>query len=107
MSHAILEINSKQFMINKGDTILIDYIKNGVKNSTLLFKSILYILEDKSNLFGKPYLNDYEAEAIITKQCVKEKKIIVFKKKRRKGYHKTIGHRQKYTEIKVINIKKI
>jgi len=106
MNHAILEVNSKQFIINKGDTILIDYVKNGIKGSKLLFKSILYILEGQLNVFGKPYLQNYQAEAIITRECIKEKKIIVFKKKRRKGYHKTIGHRQKYTEIKIVNIVK-
>jgi large subunit ribosomal protein L21 len=106
MSYAILEINSKQFIVNEGDKILIDYVKNGVKNGTLLFKSILYKLEGELGIFGKPYLKNYHAEVVITRECVKQKKIIVFKKKRRKGYHKTIGHRQKYTEVKIINIVK-
>jgi len=107
MTYAILEVSSKQFIIKKGDKILIDYIKNSENKQTLTFTSVLLINDNEINIIGKPYLNKVEIKATILKSCLKNKKIRVFKKKRRKGYQKTIGHKQKYTHIEINDIIKL
>jgi len=104
MDYAILEVNSKQFIVREGDKILVDYIKNSLENSLLFFKTVIYFSKGDAHVIGQPYIEEYKVKALITKSCIKNKKIRVFKKKRRKGYHKTIGHRQKYTEIKIVKI---
>jgi large subunit ribosomal protein L21 len=106
MIYAILKLNSKQFIVKEGDAILIDYQKNQHKNNLLILNSILCIICKDSNIYGNPYVENYKIEATIIQECLKDKKVRVFKKKRRKGYHKTIGHRQKYTKIKINKISK-
>jgi large subunit ribosomal protein L21 len=102
--YAILELNSKQFIVSKGDKILVDFIKNKQSDDTITYHSILAIINDKINIFGSPYVPDSFVKITINKPLLKGKKIRVYKKKRRKGYHKTIGHRQKYTQIEVSEI---
>lgn len=59
--------------------------------------------KDDDVLIGKPLLKNSYVEAEIIDQY-KSKKIVVFKKKRRKGYSKKLGHRQNYTKIKIDRI---
>lgn len=103
MIYAILKLHSKQYIVKRGDNILIDNIRN-TNNNILIFNSILCIFYKNFSINGFPYISEYKIEAIIVKKNIKENKIYVFKKKRRKGYHKKMGHRQKYTQIKINKI---
>lgn len=105
MTQAILKINNKQYIVRKGDVILIDYIKNSHKK-TIIFNSILAIIDNQKKYIGNPYVAKYYIEAEIILSKIKGNKILVFKKKRRKGYRKKIGHRQIYTNIKINKIYK-
>jgi len=104
MISAITEMGNTQILVNKGDVILVDFIDKYNEGHNLIYKRILYIKEENKDLFGSPLIEGAEIHATIIKSCVKGKKIRVFKKKRRKGYHKTIGHRQRYTKILINNI---
>ncbi len=104
MISAITQMGNTQILVNKGDVILVDFINKHEEGYKLIFKKILYINKESENIFGSPIIEGAEIHATIIKSCVKGKKIRVFKKKRRKGYHKTIGHRQRYTKILIENI---
>jgi len=107
MTRAVFQFNQKQFFVKAGDQILVDYIKNEKENSNILIPRIIMILTSTEVVLGKPFVKDYTISATVLKCCVKDKKIFVFKKKRRKGFHKTIGHRQKYTRIIIKQINRI
>jgi len=107
MTRAVFQFNQKQFFVKTGDQILVDYIKSEKENSTILISTIIMILTNTEIVLGKPFIKDYKISATVLKCCVKDKKIFVFKKKRRKGFHKTIGHRQKYTKIIIKQISRI
>ncbi len=67
------------------------------------FKEVLLIKDDQASHFGKPFLEGAEVEAKVIKHF-RDDKIIVFKKKRRKGYKKKQGHRQGHTQWKIEKI---
>lgn len=100
---AIVNIKGKQYKVSESDRIFISKLKEeeGSKvkfnNSVLMFSN-----DDKSFNIGAPTLQmNIEATVI---GHIKDDKVIVFKKKRRKGYKRTRGHRQQYTEIEINKI---
>jgi large subunit ribosomal protein L21 len=99
MISAITEIKGKQLYVREGDKILINYCKK-IRN----IENVLVLVDKEKVIFGTPFISGCKIEIDILKQVIKSKKIIVFKKKRRKGYHKSIGHRQKYTQVLVKKI---
>ena len=106
--YAIVEMGGKQYQVEEGAQIQVDLIKEKKKGDKLLFDKVL-MLSGETYQVGKPYIENAKVSAIVTNmgtdgEGVKDRKIRVFKKKRRKGYHKTIGHRQRYTQIRIDKI---
>lgn len=100
--YAIIETGGKQYKVEQGDVIFIE--KLGVEEGeTVKFDKVLVVGGDDVKV-GSPYVDGASVEASVLKNG-KEKKIIVYKYKPKKGYHKKQGHRQPYTkvEIKAIN----
>lgn len=106
---AIIEIKNQQYCVSPGNVIKTDLFL-GKKGDEIEFNKILFY-QDKSNLIGQPYIQDLVAKCEIKsmgkdEMGVKGPKVLVFKKKRRKGYKKMQGHRQRYTEILIKSIEK-
>ena len=100
--YAIIEEGGKQFKVTGGDTIKIDRaIDEGTK--TITFDQVLLVAGEGSPKIGVPLVSGATVTADVVGP-VKGPKIRTVKYKRRKGYHKTIGHRQKYTAVKVTGI---
>lgn len=101
--YAIIEEGGRQFKVTGGDTILIDReAADDVK--TITFDRVLLVAGEGSPKVGAPLV----ANAIVTADVVgpeKGDKITIQKYKRRKGYHKKIGHRQQYLRVKITDIK--
>ena len=102
--NVLVEILGKQFKVEKGDKLRIPYIDKKI-GEKLTFENILYSDDGKSKKIGKPYLKDLKIEAKLLEHG-RENKVIVFKLKRRKGYQKKNGHRQKFSLIEISNFKK-
>ena len=102
--NALVEILGKQFKVEKGDKLRVPYIDKKI-GEKLTFENILYSDDGKSKKIGKPYLKDFKIQAKLLEHG-RENKIIVFKIKRRKGYQKKNGHRQKFSLIEISNFKK-
>ncbi len=100
--YAIIETGGKQYKVEQGDVVFIE--KLGVEEGeTVTFDKVLVVGGDDVKV-GAPYVDGASVEASVLKNG-KDKKIIVYKYKSKKGYHKKQGHRQPYTkvEIKAIN----
>ena len=99
--YAIIEESGKQYKVTSGDTILIDRPANDDK--TIKFDRVLLVAGEGSPKIGLPTV----AKATVTADVIGEEKgekIDIQKYKRRKGYHKKQGHRQRYLRVKITGI---
>ena len=100
----IIQDRGKQYKLKVGDILKLPKISDKKPKDTLQFAEIVYYKSEKGEiLIGSPYVKDIVVEATVLSQ-IKDKKIIVFKKKRRHNYRRKIGHRQDLTLVKIENI---
>jgi len=102
MTHAIFETGGKQYRVKEGDEIFIEKL-DAEENAKIKFDKVLAILSETDPKFGSPYIKGATVTAKVIKSG-KAKKIIVYKMKRRKGYHRKQGHRQPYTKLVIEKI---
>jgi large subunit ribosomal protein L21 len=100
---AIVNIRGKQYKISEKQKLFVPKLKEEVGSKVKFTDVLAYSKDDKSLQVGAPTIKmDIEATVL---DHVKDEKVIVFKKKRRKNYRRTRGHRQQYTEIEINSIK--
>ena len=100
----IIQDRGKQYKLKVGDILKLPKISDKKPKDKLQFAEIIYYKNEKGEiLIGSPYVKDIVVEATVLSQ-IKDKKIIVFKKKRRHNYRRKIGHRQDLTLVKIENI---
>lgn len=100
--YAIVEIAGKQFKVSKDQYIYAPKME-GEAGTTVSFDKVLLTDADGSVKVGAPTVKGVKVEGKILEH-VKGGKVIVFKKKRRKGYAKRNGHRQQFTKVQIENI---
>ena len=100
--YAIVEIAGQQFKVAKDQKVFVHRL-DAEEGSKLNFDNVLLLDDDKKVTIGAPAINGASVEAKVLKH-LKGDKVIVFKKKRRKGYRKKNGHRQYLTEILIEGI---
>lgn len=102
--YAIVEIKNDQYKVTKGDKIDVALL-NLQKNEVITFDKILMLSKNNNDfIIGRPYIENAEISAKVIGE-IKGKKVIAYKYKRRKGYHRKVGHREKYTRIEIESIK--
>ena len=99
--YAIIETGGKQYKVAVGDTIKVEKLDAKVGDK-ITFDKVLAIVDDNITL-GNPTIDGKTVTATCMVQA-KDKKVIVYKYKRKSGYHKKNGHRQYYTEVKIDSI---
>ncbi len=99
---AIVEIGGKQLKVEKGQTFIVNRLEKE-SGKKVTFNNVLLIEEKGKTSIGSPTLDKASVSASIINH-LKGEKVIVFKKKRRKGYKVKNGHRQYLTKIKIENI---
>ena len=99
---AIVNIQGDQIKVLEKGKYYVPRLKEEV-DSEVTFNSVLMIGDAKSVKIGTPEVNGAKITAKILEH-IKDDKVIVFKKKIRKGYKKKAGHRQQYTKIEVLKI---
>jgi large subunit ribosomal protein L21 len=100
--YAIVSIAGQQFKVEKGKKVFVHRLPGEI-GETVSFDKVLLISHDERTNVGSPYLPD----AVILAQIISHDrgdKVLVFKKKRRKGYQKLNGHRQYFTQILIEDI---
>ena len=95
--NAVVEISGKQFKVSK-DTKIYVHRLDANEGAKVSFENVLLLDNGKKLLVGTPNVKGASVEAKVLKH-LKDDKVIVFKKKRRKGYQVKNGHRQALTEI--------
>lgn len=100
--YAIVDIAGQQFKVEKGKKIFVNRL-DGEKGASLNFGKVLLTDDNGSVKVGTPYIEGANVKATVVDH-VKADKVLVFKKKRRKGYQKLNGHRQCLTQILIEEI---
>ena len=99
---AIFKTGGKQYSAKAGEILKVEKL-NGSRGEKVSFTNVLAISDDKINSIGMPLLKDALVEAKIIDQ-IRDKKIIVFKKRKRQNYRHTQGHRQYLTVLRIETI---
>jgi large subunit ribosomal protein L21 len=99
---AVVDIGGQQLKVSPGARVYVPRLTAAI-GSTVKFDRVLLMADDKNVQIGNPFMKNHAVAAKII-GSVKDDKVIVFKKKKRKGYRLRRGHRQQYTEIEIIDI---
>jgi len=97
--YALIEFAGKQYKVEEGSSIKVPYV-NGKVGSKVTIDKILYMDDGKNKTVGTPLVDGVNI-AVEIESHGRERKVVVFKFKRRKGYQKKNTHRQEYTILKV------
>ncbi len=101
--YAVLETGSKQYRVSAGDTVEVERLAVEA-GQPVTFDRVLLVNNDGQVTVGSPTVSSASVVADVVEHIRGEKKL-VYKMKRRKGYRKTIGHRQELTVVKIKEIK--
>ena len=99
---AVFKTGGKQYSVKAGQILKVEKLE-GEKGDSISFKDVLAISESTQNTIGSPLVEGAVVEAKILDQ-IRDKKIIVFKKRKRKNYRSTQGHRQYLPVLKIETI---
>ena len=100
--YAIVTISGKQFKATEGLRIRVPK-QNSEPGTTLTFDNILLTSDGKDTVLGNPNVKGVSVTATVI-ESKRDKKILIYKKKRRKGYQRKNGHRQWFTEVEIKKI---
>ncbi|KAM0865501.1 hypothetical protein ACQ4PT_043209 [Festuca glaucescens] len=103
---AVVQIGSHQFKVSNGDSIFTERLKFCDVNDKLILNRVLMLGSQAETIIGRPTLTDATVHAVVEEHAL-DAKVIIFKKKRRKNYRRTKGHRQELTKLRITNIEGI
>jgi len=101
--YAIVETGGKQYQVEEGRYLKVELL-DGEENSKVLFDKVVMIANGKKSKVGQPYVKSASVEGVILAHG-KEKKVLVYKQRPKKGYRKKQGHRQGYTKVMINKIR--
>ncbi len=100
--YAIVEIAGQQFKVEEGKKIFVHRM-DAAEGETVEFEKVLLIDNDGVITVGAPFVENNVIEGKVLGNA-RGDKVIIFKKKRRKGYQKRCGHRQDFTQVEILSI---
>jgi len=99
---AVIKTGGKQYAVKPGQILRVEKL-DGKKGDSVSFDNVLAVADSSNHVIGDPLIKGASVEAKILEQ-IRDKKIIVFKKRRRKNYRSTQGHRQYLTVLQIESI---
>ena len=100
--YAIVEIRGQQFRAEAGKKLYVHYLgNNAAEGEKVEFDKVLLVDADGAVTVGAPTVEGAKVVCEVKNPLVKGEHIIVFKKKRRKGYRRLNGHRQQFTQLEI------
>jgi large subunit ribosomal protein L21 len=100
--YALVEYKGKQYKAEKGAELQVDLI-DAEKGTKIDIDTVVFVSDDGKATVGTPYVKGAKVQVVVG-DSFKDDKVIVYKYKSKKDYHRTIGHRQQYTRVTVENI---
>ncbi len=102
MPYAIIKTGGKQYKVSEGDVLNVEKL-NAEPGSETTFNEVLFHADGDTLVQGAPFISGATVTARVVNEH-KAAKVIAFKFRRRKGYHRTVGHRRKLTQIRIEKI---
>ena len=102
--YAIVEINGQQFKAEEGKKLFVNHISGAENGQTVEFNNVLLIDNNGEVKVGVPTVEGAKVVCEVVSSLVKGDKVLVFHKKRRKGYRKLNGYRHQFTEVTIKNV---
>ena len=102
--YVIVEINGQQFKAEEGKKLFVHHIKNAEAQATVEFEKVLLVDNNGTVTVGAPVVEGAKGVCEVVTPLVKGDKVLVFHKRRRKGYRKLNGHRQQFTELTIKSV---
>ncbi|HIY88368.1 MAG TPA: 50S ribosomal protein L21 [Candidatus Bacteroides pullicola] len=99
--YVIVEIQGQQFKAEAGKKLFVHHIQNIESGATVEFDKVLLVDKDGDITVGVPTVEGAKVVCEVLSPLVKGEKVLVFHKKRRKGYRKLKGHREQFTELTI------
>ena len=99
---AVIKTGGKQYTVKAGQILKVEKL-NGKKGDSISFDNVLAVTDSSNHIIGDPLIKGASVEAKILDQ-IRNKKIIVFKKRKRQNYRSTHGHRQYMTVLQIESI---
>lgn len=103
MAYAIIETGGKQYKVQKNAVIEVEKLEPE-KSKSVHFDRVLLFVDGEKIQLGSPVIQGASVAGEVMEQF-KADKVVHFRYKRRKGYHKTRGHRQRLTRVKITDIR--
>ena len=103
MKYAIIETGGKQYRVSEGDVLFVEKL-SAQAGDEVTFDRVLAVTVDGETTFGAPLVSGAAVTANVVKNG-KAKKVVVYKMKPKKGYHRLQGHRQPYTKVQIGEIR--
>ena len=100
--YALFEYKGKQYKAEKDALIQVDKLE-AKEGDSVTIDSVLLVSDGDNVKVGTPYVNG-AIVVVVVENSIRDKKVLVFKYKSKKDYHRLIGHRQEYTNVRVKNI---
>ncbi|MCC5832720.1 MAG: 50S ribosomal protein L21 [Chlamydiales bacterium] len=100
--YAIIKTGGKQYRVKSGDVIDVELL-DAEENGKIEFADVLLFHDGKEAKVGAPALSNFIVRGEVV-ESVRGPKVIAYKYKKRKNYHRKIGHRQNYTRVKITEL---
>lgn len=102
-AYAVVETGGKQYRVQKDDVVAVELIEGAKAGDQIELGRVLALNDGSALKVGVPVVEGASVKAEVIEEFRGEK-VVAFKKKRRKGYHKKIGHRQDLLRVKVVSV---
>ncbi|KAM0020024.1 putative ribosomal protein L21 [Helianthus debilis subsp. tardiflorus] len=103
---AVIQIGAHQFKVSNGDCVYTEKLKFCEVNDKIILNKVLMLGSKTQTMIGRPVLPEAAVHAVVEEHAL-DAKVIIFKKKRRKNYRRTKGHRQELTKLRITDIQGI
>jgi large subunit ribosomal protein L21 len=100
--YAVIKSGGRQYKVTEGQVVRVNLLR-AEPGQEIVLGDVLLVSDGQEARCGRPLLDGATIKAQVINHA-RDKKILVFKKKRRQGYHKAQGHRQDYTALKILSI---
>ena len=102
-AYAVIETGGKQYRVQKDDVVSVELIEGAEAGQTVELGRVLAVNDGSGLKVGAPVLEGAKVTAEVVAEY-RAPKVVAFKKKRRKGYHRKVGHRQNLLKVKIASI---